>query len=263
MNDALVRERADRRHALARIENLIKETPNMHVESSDLKAAGIRHLPLDLADGKNPQNRPRFFQPFQEELPLPESEEKMLEFEPDLERIMWETRDMELFLTKHFYKRGRYAALKYPHSLPPSGGYREIGDYKFGQLLEATGFNWYAASVTDYWAGNRPYFKVMLESDAIGDESKLLRGEIMTITDIMAARLRTKSLRPHIVAPILVVSLMGPRHARVLEADFDGKFLNIGASKLYDFTKKNTDAAQLLTRYWLGGACGQTEMKPS
>ncbi|PYI35862.1 hypothetical protein BP00DRAFT_432639 [Aspergillus indologenus CBS 114.80] len=261
MDEALVNQRADRRHALARIENLIKETPNMHVESSDLKAAGIRHLPLDLADGKNTQNCPRFFQPFQEELPLPENEEKMLEFEPDLDRIMWETRDMELFLTKHFCKCWIYADQKDPNNPPPSGGYREIGDYKFGQLLECIRFHWYAVSVTDYWAGNRPHFKVMLESDAIGDESKLLRGEIMTITDIMAARLRTKSLRPHIVAPILVVSLMGPRHARVLEADFDGKMLNIRASKLYDFTKKNTDAAQLLTRYWFGGACGQTEME--
>ncbi|KAJ6139968.1 hypothetical protein N7471_006454 [Penicillium samsonianum] len=58
----------------------------------------------------------------------------------------------------------------------------------------------------------------------------------MTITDIMAASLRTKSLRPHIVAPMLVVSLMGPRHARVLEADLDGEILNIRASKMYDFT---------------------------
>lgn len=62
---------------------------------------------------------------------------------------------------------------------------------------------------------------------------------------------------------MLVVSLMGPRHARVLEADFDGAILTIRASKLYDFTRKNTDAAQLLARYWLGGACGQTTMRTS
>lgn len=49
----------------------------------------------------------------------------------------------------------------------------------------------------------------MLESDAFGDD-RLLRGEIMTITDIMAARLRTKSLRPHIVAPVRnILSLVG------------------------------------------------------
>jgi hypothetical protein len=62
---------------------------------------------------------------------------------------------------------------------------------------------------------------------------------------------------------MLVVSLMGPRHSRVVEAYFDGKFLNIRTSKLYDFTQKNTDAVQLLTRYWLGDACGQTLMETS
>ncbi|RAK79452.1 uncharacterized protein BO72DRAFT_457114 [Aspergillus fijiensis CBS 313.89] len=213
----------------------------MHVESSVLEAAGICHLTLCLEED-NALDHPRFFQQYQEELPLLENEEELLEFEPDPDRIMWEARAMELFLTKQFYKCGRYAALKYPHNPRPSGGYREIGEYKFGQLLEAARFNWYAVSVTDYWTGNCPHFKVMLESDAFGDD-RLLRGEIMTITDIMAARLRTKSLRPHIVAPTLVVSLMGPRHARVLEAGYDGKTLNIRASKLYDFTKKNTDAA--------------------
>lgn len=76
-----------------------------------------------------------------------------------------------------------------------------IGDYRFGQLLECIDFNWYAVSVADYPAGNYPHFKVIVESDVNGDD-RLLRGEIMAITNIMAARLRTKSLRPHIVAPV-------------------------------------------------------------
>lgn len=76
-----------------------------------------------------------------------------------------------------------------------------IGDYKFGQLLECIEFNWYAVSVTEYPAENYPHFKAILESDVNGDD-RLLRGQITTITDIMAARLRTKSLRPHIVTPV-------------------------------------------------------------
>ncbi|KAI2733470.1 hypothetical protein CBS147332_485 [Penicillium roqueforti] len=100
---------------------------------------------------------------------------------------------------------------------------------------------------------------VILESEANGD-GRLLRGEIMTITGIMVGRLRSKRLRPHVVAPMLVLSLMGPRHAGILEADFDGKILNIRASKLYDFTQKNTEFVHSLTRYWLGGACGKIEL---
>lgn len=43
--------------------------------------------------------------------------------------------------------------------------------------------------------------KAIVENDVIGD-NRLLRGEIMTITDIMRVRLRSKTLRPHIVAPV-------------------------------------------------------------
>ncbi|KAJ5788636.1 hypothetical protein N7457_003626 [Penicillium paradoxum] len=135
MDEAMALERTTRRHTLASIEHQIKQTPRQHVESSDLKTPGICHFPLSV-EGDS-EHRPRFFQSYHEELPLPqtEKEDKMLEFEP------------------------------YPHC------------------------------------------KAILESEAIGDD-RLLRGEIMTITDIMAARLRTKSLRLHIFAPMLVVSLM-------------------------------------------------------
>jgi hypothetical protein len=76
-----------------------------------------------------------------------------------------------------------------------------IGDYKFGQLLECVDFNWYAVSVTDYPKGTYPHFKVIVESEVNGDD-RLLRGEIMTITDIMTARLKTDVLNQHIVVPV-------------------------------------------------------------
>ncbi|GLB05464.1 hypothetical protein AtubIFM57258_000753 [Aspergillus tubingensis] len=260
MDEVLAHERADRDDKLARIEELIRQTPSQHVEPSDLKAASIRHLPLSLYGDS--EHHPRFFNPYPEELPFPENEDEkdLLEFPPDPNHILWDTRDIEIFFTNHFINSWEYASDEYPDNPPPSSIYREIGDYKFGQLLESVGFNWYAVTVTEYPEGNYPHFKAILESEAIGD-SRLLRGEIMTITDIMAARLRTRSLRSHIIAPMLVISLMGPRHARVLEADFDGEMLNIRASKLYDFSRENTDSAQLITRYWLGGACGQTTME--
>ncbi|GKZ20232.1 hypothetical protein AbraIFM66951_001439 [Aspergillus brasiliensis] len=243
MDESIARERVDRCHKLARIEQLIRQTPSQHIAAADLEAANIRHLPLSL--NGDIEHHPHYFQQYPEELPLPEKEdeEQLLEFPPDPNHILWDTRDMETFLTNHFCNSWEYASDEYSHNPPPSGIYREIGDYKFGQLLES-----YRVQLA------------MLESEAIGDD-RLLRGEIMTITDIMAARLRTKSLRLHIIAPMLVISLMGPRHARVLEADFDGEMLNIRASKLYNFSRKNTESAQLITRYWLGGACGQTKLE--
>ncbi|GKZ40207.1 hypothetical protein AbraIFM66950_003407, partial [Aspergillus brasiliensis] len=185
MDECITRERADRRHKFASIEELIKQTPSQHVEAAGLEAANIRHLRFSL--NGDTEHHPRFFKPYPEEMPLPENEdeEQLLEFPPDPNHILWDTRDMEIFLTNHFCNSWEYASDEYPHS-PPSGAYREIGDHKFGQLLESIGFNWYAVSVTEYPKGNYPHFKAMLESEAIGDD-RLLRGEIMTITDIMAA----------------------------------------------------------------------------
>lgn len=34
------------------------------------------------------------------------------------------------------------------------------------------------------------------------DNGKLTRGEIISITKVMIARLNTKSLRPHVIAPV-------------------------------------------------------------
>lgn len=46
-----------------------------------------------------------------------------------------------------------------------------------------------------------PHMKCFMESEAAGDD-QLLRGELITIINIMAGRLNTKSLRPHVVAPV-------------------------------------------------------------
>lgn len=137
MEEALILKRATRRHMLARIENLIKQTPSYHVESSDLKAAGIRHLPLSLEGGS--QHLPRFFKPYQEELPLPQKEEeaKLLEFEPDPDHIMWDTRDMQLFLTRQLHDCWAYASEEYPNNPPPSGAYREYVNFHSYFVLPA------------------------------------------------------------------------------------------------------------------------------
>ncbi|PYH89306.1 hypothetical protein BO71DRAFT_488063 [Aspergillus ellipticus CBS 707.79] len=64
-----------------------------------------------------------------------------------------------------------------------------MGDYNFGLLLECVTFSWEVAAVADFREGNLPHMKAMVMSDVDGDD-RFLRGEIMTITDIMAARLR-------------------------------------------------------------------------
>ncbi|PYH97535.1 hypothetical protein BO71DRAFT_396100 [Aspergillus ellipticus CBS 707.79] len=122
MEETLIRERAARHHSLAKIENLIKQTSSQYVKSPNLKAAGICHLPLSLEG--DTQHHPLFFKPYQEELPLPQQarEDKLLKFEPDPDHILWDTREMNLFLTRHFHECWEYASQEhlgndYPNSI--------------------------------------------------------------------------------------------------------------------------------------------------
>ncbi|KAJ6123311.1 hypothetical protein N7512_005776 [Penicillium capsulatum] len=46
---------------------------------------------------------------------------------------------------------------------------------------------------------------------------------------------------PHIIPPIFMVSIMGHRHARVLESHFDGETLVVRKTQLFDFTKENIE----------------------
>lgn len=125
MDETLLQERAARCRTLARIESLIKQTTSQHVEPSYLKAASIHHLPLSLeADTKY---HPRFFKPYEEQIPLPQQdkEDKLSNVEPDPLHIMWDTRDMEIFFTHYFNECLKYASEMYPDNHPPSGICRE------------------------------------------------------------------------------------------------------------------------------------------
>ncbi|KAI2682524.1 hypothetical protein DTO013E5_1170 [Penicillium roqueforti] len=193
MEEDFVLERTKRRHALAEIEKLIKKSPNLHIEPSELKVAAT------------------------------------------------------LVIACHMHR------ISTPIIRHPLANIENL------EIIDVLVNCWNVSTSTGTLWKHYPHFKVILGSEANGD-GRLLRGEIMTITGIMVGRLRSKRLRPHVVAPMLVLSLMGHCHARVLEADFDGKILNIRASKLYDFTQKNTEFVHSLTRYWLGGACGKIEL---
>ncbi|PKY07513.1 hypothetical protein P168DRAFT_97567 [Aspergillus campestris IBT 28561] len=74
----------------------------------------------------------------------------------------------------------------------------------------------------------------------------------------MVGRLNTKSLRSHVIAPVMVYSIMGLEHLRVLEAYYNGERLIVRKSRLYDMREYNPGQLDLLTRWWLGYAVGET-----
>ncbi|KAB8071146.1 hypothetical protein BDV29DRAFT_159767 [Aspergillus leporis] len=92
-----------------------------------------------------------------------------------------------------------------------------------------------------------PHVKCYLSSAIIGDE-RLLRREILCLLQIFRAHLRSKGFEKHGIAPILMISLMRPQHARIIEGYFDGKKLVISKSPLYGFTREENAPLRLFAR---------------
>ncbi|GES63202.1 dienelactone hydrolase family protein [Aspergillus terreus] len=92
--------------------------------------------------------------------------------------------------------------------------------------------------------------KCIVETDVIGDD-RLVRGELITILQVMRGRLHTKYRRSHIVAPVMLFSIMGPFHVRVLEAYYNGDKVVVRKTKLYDLREYNPTTLDLLHRWWL------------
>ncbi|KAJ5740773.1 hypothetical protein N7493_000645 [Penicillium malachiteum] len=134
---------------------------------------------------------------------------------------IWHARRLGGFLDSYFDQCAYFIEDNLAHDLPPCNFYQEYVQMFISRLLSI--------------------------------------GEILLIIEAIIARLRTRSLREYIDAPVLVYSFMGLRHARVLEANFDGQSLLIHASKRYDLTKKDLETVKLLTQYWFGGVFGQTK----
>ncbi|KKK27385.1 hypothetical protein ARAM_002292 [Aspergillus rambellii] len=259
-DNILLKERLARRKVLAEIYGRVLKTPSHHIDKDILQEACIQYSTLSLQE--EPDLEPYYFKPYAGDLPLPEDPDNDLgSMDCDLLRDnhISNARTLQLVLWDYAYHCGMLLEEQNLQHLSPFRGYRETGDFKFGNLFEVMPNNWEVPTVLDTREGKFPHMKAMVISNTIGD-NRLLRGELLAITDIMSTRLRTIELRPHIVAPILIFSIIGVRHARVLEAHFNGKDLIVRCSKLYDFSSSTPDLKpiRLLARYWLGSPCGET-----
>ncbi|KAJ5735158.1 uncharacterized protein N7483_000283 [Penicillium malachiteum] len=104
----------------------------------------------------------------------------------------------------------------------------------------------------------KPHVKILIESQATGNKH-LLRSEIMMITQIMVRRLHKKTLRDHLIIPLMFFSLTSPWHLRVVEAYYDSETLHVCMTKLYDMREANDELCEVLCRWWWGPAAGNTK----
>ncbi|KAL3479604.1 hypothetical protein BJX99DRAFT_255329 [Aspergillus californicus] len=70
----------------------------------------------------------------------------------------------------------------------------------------------------------------------------------------MNGRLKKRSLRPHVIAPVLLFSVIGQNHVRVMEAYSDEAKLVMRTTPLFDLQHASSDLLQTLTKWRFGGA---------
>lgn len=114
----------------------------------------------------------------------------------------------------------------------------------------------------------------------IDGDDRLTRGELLCICRIMVRRLNVASYIDHMIAPVshnrleqsskcrradastlmqtMLLSFMGPRHGRILQAHYDGAKLVVRKSKLFDLRSKDVDALKLFARWWCASPVGDT-----
>ncbi|KAL3451132.1 hypothetical protein BJX65DRAFT_304537 [Aspergillus insuetus] len=85
-------------------------------------------------------------------------------------------------------------------------------------------------------------------------EQQPLRTEVVTILGIMAERHKVGDLRAHTIIPVMLISFVGPRHARNLLAHFNGDKLCIKISAMLPVAGDDNTNMNKLIRWWAGKA---------
>ncbi|KAK6813178.1 hypothetical protein RU639_010998 [Aspergillus parasiticus] len=132
-------------------------------------------------------------------------------------------------------------------------------EYRFRRPLyhASSGTDWITMNLWDRLDRRFPHIKCTLISNEYVDE-ELLSSELLLITRLMwQRRIRSMTL-DHDIVPILVFSLMGTQHVRILQAHFDGSTLIILKSKTLDLTTRDDEALDLLGQWYCSDPVGNT-----
>ncbi|RDW83537.1 uncharacterized protein DSM5745_03863 [Aspergillus mulundensis] len=129
-------------------------------------------------------------------------------------------------------------------------------DFNFGSLCDTSqDYGWAVRSAWNMSAPGLPHIVALMYTGFTAG-SQLLRSELTAIIRIVHGRLRTSSTRPHTIAPVLMFSIVGLHHIRVIAAFYDGKTreLKVRAPKLKSIDKECDGFYIDLSKWWLGNA---------
>ncbi|RLL93681.1 hypothetical protein CFD26_103290 [Aspergillus turcosus] len=112
---------------------------------------------------------------------------------------------------------------------------------------------------------SKPHVMFTLVHEYPSVDNKLLRGEVLAILATMLTRLTSNEYRDHTVIPVLVLSFMGDKQARLLQAYFGDKGLVVYKSQLLSF--QDPEAAEksieFLLQFMAGKLVGSTAVADS
>ncbi|KAL4783094.1 hypothetical protein BJX76DRAFT_358329 [Aspergillus varians] len=108
-------------------------------------------------------------------------------------------------------------------------------------------------------AEENPHSMIMLVSGFQGDSSRLLRGELLAIIQVMTLYLGNNIQEKNNIFPVMVFSFMGAQ-ARILQAHFNDRGLSVYTSQLYGFStsRKSEASIERLIQYMCSKPIGAT-----
>ncbi|OJJ51110.1 hypothetical protein ASPZODRAFT_21611 [Penicilliopsis zonata CBS 506.65] len=102
----------------------------------------------------------------------------------------------------------------------------------------------------------RPHIMLIVCTGAETSNDELLYGELGPIAQTIQNRLNQTEFENTSLFPVLVLSLFGPRHGRILQAKYNKSgVLKVHASPIYSFRFKATSPFDLFLRYQACEAC--------
>ncbi|RHZ43228.1 uncharacterized protein CDV56_100528 [Aspergillus thermomutatus] len=116
-----------------------------------------------------------------------------------------------------------------------------------------------------YRLDTKPHVMFSLVHEYASDDNKLLRGEVLAILATMLTRLTSNEYQDHNVIPVLVLSFMGDKQARLLQAYFGDQGLVIYKSRLLSFQvlEDAEKSIEFLLQFMAGKLVGSTAVTGS
>ncbi|KAL4780255.1 hypothetical protein BJX76DRAFT_361032 [Aspergillus varians] len=107
-------------------------------------------------------------------------------------------------------------------------------------------------------SGGYPHIIAAIIHNTDGKNQSLTRGEVKASVRALHFRYRDRAFSKFDILPILIVSYIGPKHGRILQAHHNGEEMVLQYSPLMSFEKEETAAVSLFVRYKVSESGGPT-----